>query len=272
MPFPANPPPSDRGVIYIAVGKKYLEESKVSAASVRTTNPGLPIYLLSDTAPEDTETWDRVIPITASLPGSAMKLHMDQAPWERCLFLDCDTLVVGSLEPVFALLDRFEFAAVQHSGGHHYGIPGLPASFPEFNSGVVAWRRNARVNTFFTRWRELYEQMREPNGRTWDQKSLRVALYESDLRITSLPHGYNLMPYSPSVVENEAVVLHGRNLENLRRLEIRMAKSTQLRAYVPGIGVLHHPRAMGWADLLKAIFRMLAWKVRSISLKGPNVQ
>jgi hypothetical protein len=257
----------------VAVGRRYVEESTVSAASVRKTNPGLPIYLLTDTAPANQELWDKVIFITATMPGSAMKLHMDQAPWERCLFLDTDTLIVGSLEPAFALLDRFELAAMQHSGGHHYKIAGLPDSFPEFNSGVIAWRRNDRVGAFFARWRELYTQMMEPNGRTWDQKSLRVALYESDLRITSLPHGYNLMPYFPSILENEAVVLHGRNIENLHRMKTRTSKSTSLRAYVPGIGILHHPQTMRWPDLLNAIFRMLAWKIRSgIFSKGSRAR
>ena len=216
--------------------------------------------------------WDKVIHIDATLPGSAMKLHMDQAPWARCLFIDSDTMVVGSLDPLFTLLDRFELAAMQHSGGGHYTIPGLPSSFPEFNSGVIAWRRSERVGTFFARWRELYAQMLEPTGRTWDQKSFRVALYESDLRIISIPHGYNLMTYFPSVVEGHAVILHGRSTDNLKRLAVRLAQSTMLRAYVPGVGVMHHPKDMPWVELLRAIFRMIAWKLRAcfLNLRRPS--
>ena len=257
-------PVTDRGVIYVAVGKRYLEESSFSAASVRKTNPGLPIYLLTDTQPQADTVWDKVIPITASMPGSAMKLHIDQAPWDRCLFIDSDTMVVGSLDPLFDLLDRFEFAAMQHSGGGHYTIPGLPSSFPEFNSGVIAWRRSERTSAFFARWRELYTQMLEPTGRTWDQKSLRVALYESDLRIISIPHGYNLMTYFPSVVDGTAAILHGRTTANLQRLAKRISTTTMLRAYVPGVGALRHPKDMPWSDLLHAVFRMLALKLRSL--------
>ncbi|MFA6286244.1 MAG: hypothetical protein WC661_02575 [Opitutaceae bacterium] len=264
--------PADRGVIYVAVGKRYLDESAFSAASLRKTNPGLPVYLLTDTPPEDPSLWDKIIHIDATLPGSAMKLHMDQAPWARCLFIDSDTMVVGSLDPLFALLDRFELAAMQHSGGGHYTIPGLPSSFPEFNSGVIAWRRNERVSAFFARWRELYAQMLEPTGRTWDQKSFRVALYESDLRIISIPHGYNLMTYFPSVVEGYAVILHGRSADNLQRLAVRIAQSTMLRAYVPGVGVMRHPKDMPWSALLSAIFRMVAWKLRACfsNLRRPS--
>lgn len=246
----------------MAVGKRYMDESAFSAESLRKTNPGIPVYLLTDTPPENSRLWDQVLHIEASLPGSAMKLHMDQAPWSRCVFIDSDTMVVGSLDPLFQLLDRFDFAAMQHSGGGHYTIHGLPSSFPEFNSGVIAWRRSDRVGAFFARWRELYAQMTEPNGRTWDQKSLRVALYESDLRIISIPHGYNLMTYFPSVVDGEAVILHGRTTDNLRRLANRVAQSTMLRAYVPGVGVLRHPKDMSWRSLLHAIFRMVTWKIR----------
>lgn len=255
-------PAASKGVIYIAVGERYRAEAAISAASVRATNPGLPLHLLTDAESPAEAVWDQVQRMDAPHPGSAAKLHMDRAPWERCLFLDTDTLVIGSLEPVFTLLERFDFTAVQHSGGHHYQIPGLPSSFPEYNSGVIAWRKNSRVDAFFTRWRELYAQMIEPSGRTWDQKSLRLALYESDLRISSLPHRYNLMPYFPAVVECEAVVLHGRMWKNLRRLQARLSNSTELRAYAPGIGVLHHPRAMNWLEVFRSITRMIAWRIR----------
>ena len=263
-------PASDRGVVYVAVGSRYVNEAITSARSVRKTNPGLPIHLLTDTPPVDKADWDQIVSIPADMPGSAMKLHMDRAPWERCLFIDTDTLIIDSLDPIFTLLDRFEFAALQHSGGHHYKIPGLPPSFPEYNSGVIAWRRSERTAAFFARWRELYAQMLEPSGRTWDQKSLRVALYESDLRIISLPHGYNLMTYFPAVIERDAVLLHGRNIENLQRLKTRVSQSTEIRAYVPGVGVLRHPQVMRWSEVLNAVGRLLAWKVRGMICKRPR--
>jgi len=254
---------ADRGVIYVCVGKRYLDESTFSAASLRKTNPGLPVYLLTDTPLENSSDWDKVIHIDATMPGSAMKLHMDQAPWSRCLFIDSDTMVIGSLDPLFALLDRFEFLAMQHSGGLHYTFPGIPNTFPEFNSGVIAWRRSERTTAFFARWRELYAQMLDPNDRTWDQKSLRVALYESDMHIASIPHGYNLMTYFPSIIEGPAVILHGRNKENLQRLAPRISQTSLLRAYVPGAGVLLHPKEMRWRDILETVFRMIAWKLRA---------
>lgn len=254
---------ASRGVVHVAYGQRYLDEAESSARSVRATNPGLKLALITNRPPETTGVWDEVLIVPENeAGGSSVKLEMHRAPWERCLFLDTDTIVAASLDPVFALLDRFDFAGVQHSGGHHYELPGLPVSFPEFNSGVLAWRRNERVAAFFARWRELYRQFHDPTSRTWDQKSLRLALYESDLRLAALPHGYNLMPYFPSIVEKKVVVLHGRHPDNLRRLHRRMGRTEELRAYVPPIGAILNPQDMTWAETLRIVLRLLALKLR----------
>lgn len=255
---------TDRGAIYVACGAKYRSEASVSLASLRRSNPGLPAMLLTDTPPENPGEWDNleVDPSLATLRNGA-KLHMSRAPWERCLFLDTDTLVVGDLGEGFAVLDRFEFAGHQCGGGHHYSLPGLPPSFPEVNSGVLFWRRGPRCDALFARWRELFAAYNQENEtRTWDQKSLRMALWECDLRLAMLPVNFNLMPYFPSVLERHLVVAHGRNVENLRRLDTRLARSTEMRAYVPGLGALTHPKDMTLGEVASTIFRLVAWKLR----------
>lgn len=255
--------PPTCGVVYVAYGDRFIQEATLSASSLQASNPTLPRLLITDRQPAPPHPWDEVMLLpNDGRGGSAMKLQMFRAPWERCLFLDTDTLVIGDLSPVFQLLERFDLAGVQHSGGHHYRLPGLPPAFPEFNSGVIAWRRNDRVAAFFSQWNKHYDAFRDPSARNWDQKSLRLALYESDLRLAALPHGYNLMPYAPSVVEGEAVVLHGRNHTNLLRLKQRLSQSTRLRAYVPGLGVLTHPQELSWKRTLAFIARLFFWRIR----------
>jgi hypothetical protein len=70
------------------------------------------------------------------------------------------------------------------------------------------------------------------------------------------------MPYYPAAIERELVVAHGRSFDNLRRLQERLSKSTQFRAYVPGLGEMHHPQKMSWAESLWVVWRILAWKLR----------
>lgn len=253
-----------RGVIYVATGDRFVAEAEASLATLRATNPDLTAMLLSGEEVASRDLWDevQVDPVLKEQRNRA-KLYMDRAPWERCLFLDTDTRVCGCLADGFALLERFEFAGQHGYGGHHYEVVGLPSSFPEVNSGVLFWRKNDKTKALFARWRELYDSLdQSQETRTWDQKSLRVALWESDVRFVDLPSIYNAMPYFPYVLECPLVVAHGRTMKNLERFEKRVGRSAALRAYIPGVGIMNHPREMSWQHLGKSTIRMLALKLQ----------
>jgi hypothetical protein len=254
------------GVIYVATGDRFVAEAEQSLATLRATNPQLPVMLLSGEDAPRKDLWDevQVDPALKSQKNRA-KLCMDRAPWQRCLFLDTDTRVCGDLSDGFALLDRFDFAGQHGYGGHHYEVAGVPTSFPEVNSGVLFWRRNGKTKALFARWRELYDSLDQSHEtRTWDQKSLRVALWESDLHFVDLPSIYNAMPYFPYVLERKLVVAHGRNMKNLEKFEAKVSGTGKIRAYVPGLGAMEHPKDMRWSEVLRASVRMLAWKVRGL--------
>ena len=257
------------GVIYVATGDRFVAEAEQSLATLRATNPQLPAMLLSGEDAPRKHLWNemQVDPALKALKNRA-KLYMDRAPWERCLFLDTDTRVCGDLSDGFALLDRFDFAWQHGYGGHHYQVPGVPSSFPEVNSGVLFWRKNERTAALFARWRELYDSLDQSREtRTWDQKSLRVALWESDVRFVDLPSIYNAMPYFSYVLERKLVIAHGRNMQNLEKFEAKVAGTDKLRAYVPGLGAMEHPKDMGWGAVIRAAVRMMAWKVRGVIAK-----
>ena len=257
---------SDSGVIYVATGDRFVAEAEHSLATLRATNPQLPVMLLTAEDAPRKELWDevQVDPVLKSQKNRA-KLYMDRAPWERCLFLDTDTRVCDDLTAGFALLDRFDFAGQHGYGGHHYEVPGVPASFPEVNSGVLLWRKNERTKALFARWRELYDALdQSQETRTWDQKSLRVALWQCDVHFVDLPSIYNAMPYFPYVLERKLVIAHGRNMQNLEKFEAKVAETDTIRAYVPGIGAMDHPQKMNWGRVMNAICRMLAWKLRGL--------
>jgi hypothetical protein len=257
------------GVIYVATGDKFVAEAQASVATLRESNPGLPAGLLTDKAPRHPECWDEVI-VAADLTGQGAraKLHMDRAPWECCVFLDTDTMVCGDLSAGFALLDRFDFAGEHSHSGHHYEVPGLPTAFPEINSGVLFWKKNTATQALFERWRQIYDaDSMTYGGRKWDQKSLRQAVWQSDVRFTNLPSAYNLMPYFPAALEGRIVVAHGRSMKNLERMRDRLAVSDQLRAYVPGLGALRHPNEMSWGLIAWTVWRLVAVKVRGLIAK-----
>lgn len=135
------------------------------------------------------------------LPGRVKPHLYELSPFERTLYLDLDTQVIYPVQPLFDVLDRWEFAVVmgQAWGGllrdtqfsrselsktiQLWGI-GL---LPYLNSGVLAWRKCPNCKALFERWGQEYE----PFGGWDEQLALMRALYETPVLFTILPTAWN---------------------------------------------------------------------------------
>lgn len=255
-------PRPTRGLVYAVGGDDALGEARVSARSARESNPGLPICLIHE-KPCDAPEFDDVVVVDNPAALRRMKLHMDQCPYDQFICLDSDTLVVGPLDEVFALLDRFDFAACQSSTGYHYRIEGLPDTFPEYNSGVVAIRKSDATRAMISRWRELYLQYLREHGNPWDQRALRRALWESGLRLAWLPPEYNLLIYFGTPAMKDVAVVHGRPGARLPSIARELNRRDGHRVYLPRFGVLRPGHEMSAGALLALCGRallMLGWK------------
>jgi hypothetical protein len=217
----------DRGVIYVGFGQEYLSEVLVSAASVKRHMPHLPITVFCNpniTCPNV----DEVIGVEPdeSFPGCAAKIrHIAVSPYDQTLFLDSDTYVCGDLAELFALLDVFDLAAAHAPTRAIYEVEGVPDSFPEFNTGVILFRRSPEMAKVLSGWADLYLRHLErddrgalrwlqPADRRWhrlnDQGAFREALYRSGLRVATLPPEYNCRFTAPGLVDGPVRILHGR--------------------------------------------------------------
>ena len=120
---------TNRGVLYIATREPYLSEATTSARSVRAHNPELPITLCAPADVVVPGVFDEAIQITNPDHGfSDSNLSSGHMIYDRTLFLDSDTYVTGSLEPVYDLLDRNDLVAAQDptrtgtvEHGHEHG-------------------------------------------------------------------------------------------------------------------------------------------------------
>jgi len=122
---------------------------------------------------------------------------MIASPFERTLYLDADVFVMTDVTELFSLLDRFDIALAhdqERNSAHSAAIWRRPfgACFPQFNSGVIAFRKTAAVTTLLNAWREAVRD----NDMKRDQSALRELLWHSDLRIATLPPEYNMMDLS----------------------------------------------------------------------------
>ena len=214
----------DRGVIYVATGPAYVAEALASAASVRRHMPDLPITLYTDRSVASPHL-DEVVRFDAH--GYLARIpRLALSPYERTLFLDSDTYVCGELTGAFDLLDRFDIALAHAPLRAIHEVAGVPDGFPEYNAGVILFRRSPEVQACLAAWTakfaEFQEQVRRGEVR-WlcpdhrriyghDQGALRQALYGSNLRIATLPPEYNCRFSVPGFVDGPVRILHGRGL------------------------------------------------------------
>lgn len=209
------------GVAYIALGpSRFRTEALNSLYSLRRRMPDIRAVLFTDAKnyPKPT-AFDEIIGVENSMAGCSLRRipwkkpgwltrieAFARPPFERTLFIDSDTEVVGDIGGVFDVLDRFEIAAAHAPYRYRAQIDGIPDSFPEFNCGVVCIRKSAAVEDFVQRWRAFYLAER-PH---WDndQHSFRRAAWESKARIAVLPPEFNLRPLRHAGLDAPRI-LHG---------------------------------------------------------------
>ena len=185
-----------RGVLYIAAGESYVAAACASAESVRRSSPGLALGLFGDARSIESarvrELFHFVKPIAGPHRRSKVD-YLEATPFDETLYLDADTRALAPLDDVFALLESFD-VALGHAHARNRALTNqswrreLPASFPQFNGGVIAYRRRSEVLGFLRAWRAAFHAA----GLRKDQVTLRELLWSSPLRIATLPPEYNV--------------------------------------------------------------------------------
>jgi hypothetical protein len=113
---------------------------------------------------------------------------------------------------LFRLLDRFDIAVAHaplriNTGIGNSPLPHVPPCFPEFNCDLVLWRRNEGTIELLRKWEQLY--LSHELGHPHDQGPFRLLIYESNLRVATLPPEYN---YRGPSVRADTVILQRREL------------------------------------------------------------
>lgn len=177
------------GIIYVAKGSDYTDLACQSLRTLRQHHPDLPVHLFTDQAPPNAD-FDAVHPIPAGC-SRAKIAGMIASPFERTLFLDCDTLVVSPIDDGFTILDRFDLAIahdVRRSSALIEAGDSAPPIFPQHNSGVMFFAKSPAMDRFLRDWADAYD--RAGHGR--DQVTLKDLLWRSELRFWVLPPEWNL--------------------------------------------------------------------------------
>jgi hypothetical protein len=197
----------DNAGVYLitAAGDGYLDEATSVGRRIKSFSSDIPVAIATDGEPPDS-VFDEQIKLKNPDYSTLDKTrYIQQSPFEKTLYLDTDVYVVDKegIQDIFNLLDRFDFAAAHDPGKRldltrHYadpdGLPDVPIpdSFAWFNGGILAFRDRPNVQSALEQWEKVHrEHMEYREIETMDQAALRTVLYESDLRIATLPPEYN---------------------------------------------------------------------------------
>lgn len=211
---------NEKCIIYSAHGRGYTHEALHSAQkSKQSLSDDITFVLHTDKKPDlaaesiFSQTLIQEVPEYFKDKRYGFKIQgmikaCEELSFKYFLFLDADAFVQkAEAEEVFDLLKHFDIAAahahvrISPLAGKLGEDPLVPKCFPEFNTGVIAFKKSSM--TTFEKWLDIYTS--EPVKP--DQPAFRKAIYTSDLRVATLTPEYN----NRSSHNNNCFIWHNRN-------------------------------------------------------------
>ncbi|MGD0792427.1 MAG: glycosyltransferase [Terriglobales bacterium] len=235
------------GAIYILTkNERYVDLALQSVASLKRAMPDLPVTVFSQ-FPMSSPLVERVVPVQPTRDGFYDKTKlMQESPYDRTLFIDADIIVVEPFPELFGLLDRFDCAAtheeyVNTDWFNRYPRSDVPSSFPEFNTGILLFKRSTKMDGVLKEWEALYAQFlkEKPDQQINDQPFFRVALYYSEARVATLTREYNCKFRGQGYLNGPVKLLHGHvdlqfDSRQLAQATHALNASLRPRVYIAG--------------------------------------
>jgi hypothetical protein len=205
----------EKGFLYVATGKDYLNEFETSCSSLKKHHPNANITLITDKPYVPNHHNVNIILKNefAEQPYLYKITGIPLSPYQKTFFLDTDTYFCDSCTEVFELLDFFDLCIVPCNNDNstvlnHEGKP-VPGLHP-YNTGVIAYRRNNRTKSLFSKWAKAY--INHVSEYIHDQPPFMEALISTDIKILTLASIYNARtPYTCSFIGKAVKVIHGRH-------------------------------------------------------------
>lgn len=198
----------ESGILYIA-RNQYVEEAIVSAKQARSEMGDINIAIITNQE-LDHNIFDKIIQKNLDSDVSNKVFNLDKTPFEKTIFLDTDIYVNSDIRDIFELLDTFDIAASISQIRNEHEVSN--DAFPEFNTGVIAYRDNKKISKFQDRWAEIYNRDKDEEIIA-DQPRFREALLSSDLKISPLPREYNCRFGHAGQLCGEVKIFHGRLID-----------------------------------------------------------
>lgn len=229
----------NRVVFWIESGdQRYVEEARRCSIELHGLMPELERVLFT---PDDVDGdgFDRVAMLP---PRIARHWFLDSIryfnmaydlldEYDTCLYLDSDVNFLAPFPELFRMTERFDVVAA--IGSRRITSPTvqeLPACFPEYELGVILFKRNDAVKELFDEWQRLHWTYPYIYGNN-DQPSFREAVWNTpDVKVERIPSEYALRWPFGVFMALQVKILHGReeidrtfhpeacSLENVREI------------------------------------------------------
>jgi hypothetical protein len=191
---------AEKGVLYVAYGVKAREQAQNSMQTLRRQMRGIPVAVVSDS---ELKGADHFIQHPEEDRGArTQKTQMYRlSPFEKTLFLDADTELISSPTPGFDLLNYVDLVLGQdvtrifienhwphlnqEEVTHTRKVIGT-GQHMYFNSGVIFFRRNERVQAMMAAWHEEWCRWK-----MHDQMALLRAIQRCPVRIAPMRAPWN---------------------------------------------------------------------------------
>lgn len=232
------------GYLYIAGGNpQYVREAMISVKSLRAVDPEAHVTLITDREVERglfDEIVHRPADLTRRREGLSYKARhvYDGSPYQKTIFVDTDTYFYEGCRPLFKLLDYFDLCMTQDAADMH--APQIDGDFltgyTPYNTGVIAFRKNARNEILFKQWWEIYDKKLRAGHvdltKETDQTSFMQALLHSESRVYVLSNLWNARTRTYTALKGTVKIVHARHreYESLRR---KLHVTTDARCWIP---------------------------------------
>ncbi|WP_276118020.1 WcbI family polysaccharide biosynthesis putative acetyltransferase [Pararhizobium qamdonense] len=204
-----------KGAVYHALGRRYADQSALSARALKVTNPWISTALFTDDPAyaklNYAAIFDFIIPLSETDETSELieylKKHKrlaslkvaiaDRSPFDQTLMIDSDTVVIKDISPAFDLLTDFDLLVCNEVEHHIDTSSGWKASGLKDNriqgyqnAGMIFFNSyNPALTHFMAAWRGLMMNGDEVLQRS-DQDALNHMIgspieYMRDIRFSS---------------------------------------------------------------------------------------
>lgn len=194
-----NSYPADKGVVYVAFGYEFFVMAMSSLCSLKKHNKNLAVTIITDiNVTAMTRGWwfcDQVNFFVVTDDSENNRYYKIKnylfVQYDKVVYLDSDTLILGDLQPLFEILDRVDMAACPLPVAPE--VIGVPKKVNEanrvgyWNGGVLAYNNNEINRSFFDDWWSNYVEF----AIHADQPSLAYTINCSSVNVRCLSYAYN---------------------------------------------------------------------------------